>query len=89
MGYKMRCLRALSFLFLLVPLFTSGRNAEIGEGVIQGVVLDDVGNPLPGAKVHAELKGVPMAKAIRFVESDQNGFFVIAALNLVLTTLRR
>ncbi len=74
-------LRALSFLLLLVPFFTSGRNTEIGGGVIQGVVRDDVANPLPGAKVHAELKGVAMAKAIRFVESDQNGFFVIDRLD--------
>ncbi len=44
------------------------------------MVLNDVGNPLPGAKVHAELNGVAMAKAIRFVESDQNGFFVIDPL---------
>jgi hypothetical protein len=75
----MQRLRALS-LFLVVPFFTSGRSTEIGEGVIQGVVLDDVGNPLPGAKVHAELKGAPMMKMIRFVESDQNGFFVIDRL---------
>src|ERR1700684_2129688 len=76
----MRRLRAFSFFFLVVPFFTSGRNTEIGEGVIQGLVLDDVGNPLPGAKVHAELKGIAMAKAIRFVDSDQNGFFVIDRL---------
>lgn len=43
------------------------------------MVLDDNGNPLPGAKVHAELKG-GMAKKIRFVESDRNGFFVIDRL---------
>jgi hypothetical protein len=76
----MRRLQAFSFLFLVVPFFTSGRNIEIGEGVIQGLVLDNVGNPLPGAKVHAELKGIAMAKAIRFVESGQNGFFVIDRL---------
>ena len=79
-GVPMRRLRALFFFFLLVPYFTSGRNTEIGEGVIQGVVLNEVGNPLPGAKVHAELKGGAMAKAIRFVESDKNGFFVIDCL---------
>jgi len=76
----MRRLRVLFFFFLLVPYFTSGRNTEIREGVIQGVVLNEVGNPLPGAKVHAELKGGAMAKAIRFVESDKNGFFVIDCL---------
>lgn len=76
----MRHLRALSFLCLAIPLLASGQNTEIREGTIQGVVLDDVGNPLSGAKVHAELKGVPMVKAIRYVESDQNGFFVIDRL---------
>ena len=80
----MRRLRALSFLFLIVPFLASGRNTETGEGgegLIQGVVLDDIGNPLPRAKVHAELKDVAMAKKIRFVESDQNGFFVIDRLD--------
>lgn len=76
----MRHLRALAFLCLAIPLLASGQNTEITEGTIQGVVLDDVGNPLSGAKVHAELQGVPMAKAIRYVESDQNGFFVIDRL---------
>ena len=76
----MRCLRALSFLFLLAPFLTPGRNIEIEEGVIEGVVLDDIGNPLAGAKVHAELNGVAMAKAIRYVKSDQNGFFLIDRL---------
>jgi hypothetical protein len=50
------------------------------NGVIQGTVLDEVGRPLQGAKVHAELHGVAMAKAIRYVESDENGTFVIDRL---------
>ena len=76
----MQHLQALSFLCLAISFLASGQNTEIREGIIQGVVLDDVGNPVSGAKVHAELKGVPMAKAIRFVKSDQNGFFLIDRL---------
>jgi len=76
----MRHLYGLCLVFLGISFLTPAQNTEIREGVIQGVVLDDVGNPLAGAKVHAELKGIPMAKAIRFVESDQNGFFLIDRL---------
>jgi len=31
--------------------------------------------------VHAELKGVPMAKAIHYVETDESGFFLIDRLD--------
>jgi hypothetical protein len=76
----MRHLRALSVLLLAISFLARAQNTEIREEIIQGVVLDDFGNPLSGAKVHAELKGGPMRKAIRFVASDQNGFFVIDRL---------
>ena len=76
----MRHLLKLCSVFLGISFLVTGQNIEVREGVIQGEVLDEVGNPLPGAKVHAELKGIPMAKAIRFVESDLNGFFLIDRL---------
>jgi hypothetical protein len=76
----MRHLQKSCFIFLGISFLAAGQNFEIREGVIQGVVLDEEGNPLSGAKVHAELKGIPMAKAIRFVESDRNGFFLIDRL---------
>lgn len=73
----MRHLQKLCFVFLGIPFLTSAQNPEFREGVIQGVVLDDLENPLSGPKVHAELKGIAMAKAIRFVETDKNGLFFI------------
>jgi hypothetical protein len=76
----MRHTAKLCFAFLGISFLAAGQNTEIREGVIQGLVLDEVGNPLQGAKVHAEMKGIPMAKAIRFVESDRNGFFLIDRL---------
>jgi hypothetical protein len=79
-GTQMRHLRALSVLLLAISFLARAQNTEIREGIIQGVVLDDFGNPLSGAKVHAELKGVPMAEKIRYVETDENGFFLIDQL---------
>jgi hypothetical protein len=51
------------------------------SGVIRGTVVDEVGQPIQAAKVHAELHGVGMAKAIRYVESDENGAFAIDRLD--------
>jgi hypothetical protein len=48
--------------------------------VIQGVVLGEGGQPVVAAKVHAELKGVPMAKAILYVKTDESVFFLIDRL---------
>ena len=76
----MRHLRLLSVLLLAISFSARAQNSEIREGIIRGVVLDEFGNPLSGAKVHAELKGVPMAKAIHFVASDPSGCFVIDSL---------
>src|SRR6266851_2607209 len=66
---------------LAISFLTPAQGTEIGEGVIQGVVLGEGGWPVRGANVHAELKGVPMAKAIRYVETDENGFFLIDQLD--------
>jgi hypothetical protein len=76
----MRHLRTLCVLFWGISFLAPSQNTEIREGIIQGVVLGEVGNPLSGVKVHAELEGVAMAKAIRYVESDQNRFFLIDRL---------
>jgi len=45
------------------------------------MVLGEGGRPVLGAKVHAELRGVPTAKAIRYVETDESGFFLIDRLD--------
>jgi len=63
---------------ILILMFSSSLVAQ--NGVIQGTVLDEVGRPLQGAKVHAELHGVLVAKAIRYVESDEKGTFAIDRL---------
>lgn len=65
---------------LAISFLTPAQATELGEGVIQGVVLGEEGRPVRGAKVHAELKGIPMHKAIRYVETDGKGFFLIDRL---------
>jgi hypothetical protein len=79
-GKGMHHLRRLWLLLLAISFLTPARGTEVGEGVIQGVVLGEGGRPVGGAKVHAELKGVAMAKLIRNVETDENGLFVIDRL---------
>src|SRR5467141_1779545 len=76
----MHHLRRLWLSLLVISFLTPAQGTEVGEGVIQGVVLGEGGRPVRGAKVHAELKNVPMAKAIRFVETDESGFFLIDRL---------
>jgi len=66
--------RRLLLPVLAISFLTPAQATEVGEGVIQGVVLGEGARPVRGAKVHAELKGVPMAKKIRYVETDANGF---------------
>ena len=66
---------------LAISFLTHGQATEVGEGVIQGVVLGEEGRPVRGAKVHAELNGVAMAKKILYVETDENGFFLIDRLD--------
>jgi len=72
--------RRLLLPVLAISFLTPAQATEVGEGVIQGVVLGEGARPVRGAKVHAELKGVPMAKKIRYVETDANGFFLIDQL---------
>ena len=79
-GEGMDRLRRLLLPLLAISFLTPAQATEVGEGVIQGVVLGEGARPVRGAKVHAELKGVPMAKKIRYVETDANGFFLIDQL---------
>ena len=77
----MHHLRRLWLPLLAISFLTPAQGKEVGEGVIQGVVLGEGGQPVRGAKVHAELNGVAMAKKIRYVETDENGFFLIDRLD--------
>src|SRR6266550_5232452 len=79
-GKGMHHLRRLWLPLLAISFLTPAQGTEVGEGVIQGVVLGEGGRPVGGANVHAELKGIPMAKAIRYVETDEKGFFLIDQL---------
>lgn len=72
--------RRLWLPLLAISFLTPAQGTGVGEGLIQGVVLGEGGRPVGGAKVHAELIGVPMAKKIRYVETDENGFFLIDQL---------
>jgi hypothetical protein len=72
---------------LAIAFLTPTKSKGDGEGVIQGVVLGEGGQPVRGAKVHAELNGVEMAKKIRYVETDESGFFLIDRLASATTML--
>lgn len=74
-------LRRLLLPLLAISSLFPAQGREVGEGVIQGVVLDEGARPVRGAKIHAELKGVAMAKKIRYVETDESGFFLIDRLD--------
>ncbi len=41
---------------LAISFLTPAQATEVGEGVIQGVVLGEGGRPVGSAKVHAELR---------------------------------
>lgn len=58
-------LKRLWLPLLAISLLTPAQDMKIREGVIQGVVLGEGGQPIRGAKVHAELKGVAMANRYR------------------------
>ncbi len=77
----MHHLRRLWLPLLAISFLTPAQGKEVGEGVIQGVVLGEGGQPVRGAKVHAELNAIAMAKKIRYVETDENGFFLIDRLD--------
>src|SRR2546430_16063216 len=79
-GKGMDSLRRLWLPLLAVSLLIPAQGTEVWEGVIQGVVLGEGRQPVRGAKVHAELTGVPMSTLIRYVETDENGFFLIDQL---------
>jgi len=73
-------LRRLWLPLLAISFLIPAQGTEVREGVIQGVVLGEGRQPVRGAKVHAELTGVPMSTLIRYVETDENGFFLIDQL---------
>src|SRR6202023_1600124 len=66
---------------LAIAFLTPVQAQDVREGVIQGVVLGEGGQPVRGAKVHAELRGVATGKKIRYVETDESGFFLIDHLD--------
>jgi hypothetical protein len=67
---------------VVLVLVTLASSAQVATptGSIRGKVIDQDGNPIARAKVHAELHGVAMAKAIQFVETDDAGSFIIERL---------
>jgi Family of unknown function (DUF6843)/Carboxypeptidase regulatory-like domain len=71
---------AKAVVLLFVTLASSAKLAA-AKGAIRGRVIDQDGNPIAGANVHAELHGVPMAKAIQFVQTDSAGLFTIDRLD--------
>jgi hypothetical protein len=77
----MHHLRRFWLPMLAIAFLTPTKSKGDGEGVIHGVVLGEGGQPVRGAKVHAELNGVAMAKKIRYVETDESGFFLIDRLD--------
>ena len=85
----MHHLRGLWLPLLAISFLTAAQGNHVGTGVIQGVVLGEGGQPVRGVKVNAELNGVAMAKKIRYLETDENGFFLIDQLDLATTTLAR
>ena len=76
----MHLLRRFWLPLLAIAFLSCAQSKGDGEGVIQGVVLGEGGQPVRAAKVHAELNGVAMGKKIRYVETDESGFFLIDRL---------
>jgi len=55
-----------------------------GIGLIRGIVVDELGTPIQGAKVNADpLEKTAKNRLVRFVETDQSGRFAIDRLALV------
>jgi hypothetical protein len=62
---------------LVCPTINLGQE----KGSIRGTVVDDRGSPLSKARVHANaLDGRPRGALIRYVETDENGRFIIDRL---------
>lgn len=75
-------LRTVCALFVLAAIqsFAQERPIPVPPNVnatIGGAVVDENNVPVVNAKVHADLKGLPMAKAIQYVESNERDRFVI------------
>jgi hypothetical protein len=77
----MHKLKILWLALLAIVFLAPAQSRDVGQGVIQGFVLGEGGQPVGGAKVHAELKGGLAMKAIRYVETDESGFFLIDRLD--------
>src|ERR1700680_1048581 len=65
------------FCFLLLQFVGTG---SAGEGTVRGKVVDTSGQPVVGAMVSAKRLGVPLARAIEYVSTDQGGLFTIRGL---------
>ncbi len=63
----------------LTVVFAQGQ-VQQPSGVVNGTVINEVGQFVAAAKVHASLVGRPMAKAIRYIETDKDGRFSIDRL---------
>lgn len=57
------------------------QQAEEHSGAISGVVVNERGQPVAGAKVSAEMMGVPTVSLIPFVDSDAAGRFTFDGLD--------
>ena len=80
MGVRFRLVAPLVLLGTIIILgqhFLLAVPQVVAQGVLSGTVLDEAERPLQSARVHAQLRGVPMASAIRYVETDENGAFAI------------
>lgn len=74
--------RLAAFLVFILGLFLSGSSTLAqGEGSIGGIVVDEEGISVSGAKVNANpMNGRPMGTLIRYVETDREGHFLIDRL---------
>lgn len=73
-------LRNLLATFALFLTLSLSAQVALSQGVIRGKVIDENGVPVIGANVHAELHGVAMATAIRYVQTHDEGSFAIDRL---------
>jgi hypothetical protein len=83
----MHKLKILWLALLAIVFLAPAQSRDVGQGVIQGFVLGEGGQPVGGAKVHAELKGSLAMKAIRYVEPDEAASFSSTDWILEATTL--